>query len=85
MPSLIGSLRAALTVGRLLDRLVGALPLTGTRHPEAAALVRRGDDARRAGRVEEARQLYRQALDRARWAVGALRGQREWAGQAGAG
>jgi lipopolysaccharide biosynthesis regulator YciM len=84
MPSLIGSLRAALTVGRLLGRLVGALPLTGTRHPEAAALVRRGDDARRAGRVEEARQLYRQALDRARWDVGALRGLRELAVQAGA-
>lgn len=84
MPSLIGSLRAALALGRLLGRLVGALPLAGGGHPEAAALVRRGDEARRAGRPEEARQLYRQALDRARHEPGALRGLRDLAVQSGA-
>jgi lipopolysaccharide biosynthesis regulator YciM len=84
MPSLIGSLRTALTLGRLAARLAGAWPLRRPGHPEAAALVRRADEARRGGRVEEARQLYRQALDRARWDLGALRGLRDLAVQAGA-
>ncbi|HXG16991.1 MAG TPA: tetratricopeptide repeat protein [Calidithermus sp.] len=84
MPSLIGSLRTAVALGRLLHRLAGAWPRSGRAHPEAAALVRRGDEARRAGRGDEARQFYRQALERNRYEPGALRGLRDLAIQAGA-
>src|SRR2546425_12549127 len=61
MPSLISSLSLVTSVGRALFRILGAAPLTPSDDPEAAALVRQGDEAYRAGRPDDARRLYRQA------------------------
>ncbi|HSE93295.1 MAG TPA: tetratricopeptide repeat protein [Methylomirabilota bacterium] len=79
MPSL-----SFLTVaGRFLARIVGAAPLTGAEDPEASALVHRGDEAYRAGRRDEARRCYLDALGRRKHDVDALRGLRTLAIDAG--
>ena len=77
MPSLIASLRTLSFIGRVLGRVLGALPLTPSDDPEASALVGAAEDARRAGRREEARRLYRQAVERRKNDVRALRGLRD--------
>src|SRR5919109_572517 len=83
MPSLLSSLGALSSFGRFLARVVGAVPLTRDEDPEAAALVRRADDAYRAGRRDDARRLYREALQRRRDDLAALRGLRTRAVDAG--
>lgn len=84
MPSLIPSLRLVMSLGRALLRIVGAAPLMPADDPEVAALVREGDEAYRAGRREDARRLYRQALTRRKSDLGALRGLRNVAADGGA-
>lgn len=84
MPSLMSSLRLLSTAGRFLARVAGAVPLAGGDDPEAAALVRRGDEAYRGGRREEARRCYLDALGHRRHDVDALRGLRTLAIDAGA-
>ena len=79
MPSLITSLHTLSLVGRAIGRIVGALPLASSDDPEASALSGAADDARRAGRREEARRLYRQAVERRKNDVRALRGLRDLA------
>jgi len=84
MPSLTSSLRALSTVSRVLARIVGAAPLTRAHDPEAAALVRKGDEAYRAGQPEQARRHYLEALGRRKTDADALRGLRTLAVDAGA-
>src|SRR2546427_1399950 len=79
MPSLITSLHTLSLVGRAIGRIVGALPLASSDDPEGSALSGAADDARRAGRREEARRLYRQAVERRKNDVRALRGLRDLA------
>src|SRR5438552_8289338 len=79
MSSLITSLRTITFVGRILGRVLGALPLTPNDDPEASALVGAAEDAWHAGRREEARRLYRQAVERRKNDVRALRGLRDLA------
>lgn len=76
MPSLITSLRVLASIGRLVARVVGTRPLVADADPEVARLVAAGADALRAGHRDDARRLYRQALERDRHAVAALRGLR---------
>jgi len=83
MPSLRSSLGLLSAAGRLLARIVGVAPLAGGDDPEVAALVRRGDEAYRSGRREEARRCYLDALGRQRHDVDALRGLRSLAIDAG--
>ncbi|MGH7355925.1 MAG: tetratricopeptide repeat protein, partial [Candidatus Rokuibacteriota bacterium] len=72
-------------LGRRLLRLVGAgeAPATGADDPEAADKVRRADAARGAGRLEEARTLYRYVLQRWPAHATAHRGLRDAAWAAG--
>src|SRR5881296_1078952 len=77
MSSLITSLRTITFVGRVLGRVLGALPLTPNDDPEASALVGAAEDAWHAGRREEARRLFRQAVERRKNDVRALRGLRD--------
>src|SRR5262249_25037553 len=77
MSSLITSLRTITFVGRALGRVLGALPLTPNDDPEASALVDAAEDAWRAGRREEARRLFRQAVERRKNDVRAMRGLRD--------
>ncbi len=84
MPSLMASLRVLSKAGRILARVVGAAPLGGGEDPEAVALVRQGDEAYRAGRREEARRCYLDALGRYKHDIDALRGLRTLAADAGA-
>lgn len=79
MPSLIASLNLLGSIGRALARLIGAAPLAPANDPEVAALVRQAAEAARAGRREEARRLYRQALGARKNDAGALRGLRDLA------
>lgn len=84
MRSLIISPRKPLaSLGRALGRLLGASPLARAEDSEGAALVRQGDEAYSAGRREEARRLFREALERRRHDPGALRGLRRLAVDAG--
>jgi lipopolysaccharide biosynthesis regulator YciM len=83
VPALLPSLRLLTSVGRVLARVIGTAPLTHPEDPETTALVRRADEARRAGRGDEARRLYREALDRQN-DLSALRGLRDLATQGGA-
>jgi lipopolysaccharide biosynthesis regulator YciM len=83
MPSLIVSVRALAALGRMVARILGAAPLAPPVDPAVAELVRRGDDAVRLGRPEDARRLYREALERDRHHVAALRGLRDLAVNAG--
>jgi tetratricopeptide (TPR) repeat protein len=71
-------------LGRGLTRLVGVAPLVGAEDPEVAALVHRAEAAERAGRRDEARALYQEALGRRPDDLGALRGLRGLAAAAGA-
>jgi lipopolysaccharide biosynthesis regulator YciM len=82
VPALLSSLRLLTTVGHVLARIIGAAPLTRPEDPEATALVRQADEARRAGRSAEARRLYGQALERRKTDVAALRGLRDLAVEA---
>lgn len=75
---------ALTSLGRGLARLVGAAPLVAAEDPEVTALVRRAEGAERAGRPEEARALYQEALARRPGDLGALRGLRGLAARAGA-
>jgi tetratricopeptide (TPR) repeat protein len=84
MPSLTASLGVLSAAGRLLARVIGAAPLSRTPDPEAAALVREGDEAYRAGNREHARRCYLEALGRRKSDLGALRGLRAVAVDAGA-
>lgn len=84
MRALISSLAVLASLGRALARGLGAAPLAAPDDPEAARLVRDGDDAYRAGRLDQARELYRQALERRTTDAGALRGLRTLAVDAGA-
>jgi lipopolysaccharide biosynthesis regulator YciM len=77
MPSVLSSLRLLSAVGRLLARVIGAAPLGAPEDPEVTALARRAEEARRTGRREEARRLYRQVLDRRKNDMTALRGLRD--------
>jgi lipopolysaccharide biosynthesis regulator YciM len=79
MPALPSSLNALASVGRLLARVVGLEPLTPAATAEVAELIRRADDANRAGRRDEAAHLYRQALTHNRNEAAALRGLRDLA------
>ena len=79
MRSLIPSLGALTSFGRMLGRLLGAVPLAPAEDPETAALVRQADEAYAAGRPEDARRFYRQALERRRSDPAALRGLRRLA------
>jgi lipopolysaccharide biosynthesis regulator YciM len=79
MPSLIPSLSLVTSVARALLRILGAAPLTPSDDPEVAELVRQGDEAYRAGRRDDARRLYRQALTRRKNDLDALRGLRNLA------
>lgn len=79
MPVRLSSLNALASVGRLLARVVGAAPLTPAATAEVAELNRRAGEASRAGRREEAAQLYRQVLIHHRNDVTALRGLRDLA------
>ncbi|HEY3067567.1 MAG TPA: tetratricopeptide repeat protein [Methylomirabilota bacterium] len=62
---------------RLLEEFLGSPPDIAGEDPETAALLRRADDARRAGRRDEAAALYRDVLRRRRGDVAALRGLRD--------
>jgi lipopolysaccharide biosynthesis regulator YciM len=84
MPSLIASLRLIGSLGRLVTRIVGAAPLASKQDAEVSALVRQAGEAARAGRRDEARRLYRQALATHKNDVGALRGLRDIAVELGA-
>jgi len=65
-------------VWRTLERLLGTPAEVGAGDdPEAIALLRRADDARRAGRRDEAAGLYRDTLRHRRGDVPALRGLRD--------
>jgi lipopolysaccharide biosynthesis regulator YciM len=83
MSRLLASLGALRSLGRLLARVVGAVPLTRDEDPETTALVHRADEASRSGRRDEARRLYREALARQRNDLAALRGLRALASDAG--
>lgn len=79
MPSLLTSLHTLTLIGRVVGRIVGALPLAPSDDPEASALVSAAEEARRAGRREEARRLFRQAVERRKNDARALRGLRDLA------
>jgi lipopolysaccharide biosynthesis regulator YciM len=83
MRTLISSLGVLAPVSRVLGRVLGAWVPARAEDPEVAALVRRGDEAYEGGRRDEARRVYRQALDRRRNEPGALRGLRRLAVDAG--
>lgn len=83
MSSLTSSLRLLSAASRLLGRLVGPSRLV-REDPEAAALVRQGDEAYRAGNRDRAQRHYRDALARRKNDVGALQGLRALAVDAGA-
>jgi len=80
----MSSLNTILSLGRVVGRILGALPLAPAEDPQAAALVTAAEDARRAGRRDEARRLYRQGLEHRRNDVRALRGLRDLAVEADA-
>jgi lipopolysaccharide biosynthesis regulator YciM len=75
------SLSALLTLGRqLAERLRGRPPVrAGDDDPQARDAMRRADEARRGGRIEEARTLYRYILQRWPYHADALRTLRDLA------
>jgi lipopolysaccharide biosynthesis regulator YciM len=83
MPSLLSSLSAVSSVGRLLARVIGVVPLLPEEDAETRALAGRADEALRGGRRDEARRLYREVLERRRNDLTALRGLRTLAADAG--
>jgi len=77
------SLRTLLTLGRHALRLAGRpRAATGADDPQAADSLRRADAARRAGRRDEARTLYRHVLQRWEANPAALRALRDLAVEA---
>lgn len=83
MSALLSSLNLLTSVGRSLARVIGAVSLTRPEDPEITALVRRAEEAMRTGRRDEARRLYREALDRRKTDLPALRGLRGVAADSG--
>jgi len=81
--SVLASLRALVSLGFDLRRLVAGRGAASADDPRTAEVLARADEARGAGRREEAGTLYRQALDQRRGHPGALRGLRELAVEAG--
>lgn len=83
--TLLGSLRTLLSVGLRLTRLLdlGRAPAPGADDAQSLELLRRADGARQAGRREEAGTLYRQILQFRKNHLGALRGLRDLAAEAG--
>jgi lipopolysaccharide biosynthesis regulator YciM len=83
--TLLSSFRTLLSLGfdlkRLLDRRRASAP--DTDDPETAALLARAAEVRRAGRHQEAATLYRQILQTRKNHLGALRGLRDRAADAG--
>ncbi|HSF02086.1 MAG TPA: tetratricopeptide repeat protein [Solirubrobacterales bacterium] len=79
MPVLLSSLNALASVGRLIGRAIGAVPLTRAASAEVAELLRRAGEADRAGRRDEAAHLFRQVLGHRRNDVTALRRLRDLA------
>jgi lipopolysaccharide biosynthesis regulator YciM len=68
---------------RLLARVLPA-PAAPPEDPEVVAALREAAEARRAGRTDDARRLYRRVLDRSATELAALRGLRDLAIEAGA-
>ncbi|MBI1848256.1 MAG: tetratricopeptide repeat protein, partial [Candidatus Rokubacteria bacterium] len=65
-----------LDLGRSLSRIFGGATTSPKEDPEAAELARRAAEAHQAGRRDEARRLYRQALRVSPQSLAALRGLR---------
>ncbi|MBI3634679.1 MAG: tetratricopeptide repeat protein [Candidatus Rokubacteria bacterium] len=82
MTSLLPSLRTLLDVGRDVVRLFRTPP-TAFDDPQSTELARQAAEARRAGRPDRARALYRQVLDLHRNDLQALRALRDLAADAG--
>jgi len=81
----LASLRTLVSVGLGLKRLLdlGRAPAPGAADAQTLELLRRADEARQAGRPEEAGTLYRQILQSRKNHLGALRGLRDLAAAAG--
>jgi lipopolysaccharide biosynthesis regulator YciM len=81
----LASLRTLVSVGLGLKRLLdlGRAPAPGAADAQTLELLRRADEARQAGRREEAGTLYRQILQSRKNHLGALRGLRDLAAAAG--
>jgi lipopolysaccharide biosynthesis regulator YciM len=78
----LSSLRSLLSAGREVVRLFRT-PATVFDDPQSAELSRQAAEARRAGRPERARALYRQVIDLHRNDLAALRALRDLAVEAG--
>lgn len=83
--TVLASLRTLVSVGLGLKRLLdlGRAPAPGAADAQTLELLRRADEARQAGRREEAGTLYRQILQSRKNHLGALRGLRDLAAAAG--
>ena len=82
--TLLASLRTLMSVGfGLRDLLPRPAPAPAQDDPLTLELLRRADEARAGGRSQEAGTLYRQILQTRRSHLGALRGCRELAVEAG--
>ena len=83
--TLLASLRTLMSVGLGLKRLLDLrpAPAQGGDDPQTLALLKRAEEARAAGRREEAGTLYRQVLQARKSHLGALRGLRDLAVEAG--
>ncbi len=83
--TVLASLRTLVSVGLGLKRLLdlGRVPAPGADNAQTLELLRRADEARQAGRREEAGTLYRQILQSRKNHLGALRGLRDLAAAAG--
>lgn len=84
MPSLIRTLRALSSLAGIVNRLLGGRrPEPSGADSRVAALMAMADDARRAGRYADAQSLYREALQRNRYHLPALRALRDLAVESG--
>lgn len=83
--TVLASLRALVSVGLGLKRLLdlGRAPAPRADDAQTLELLRRADEARQAGRREEAGTLYRQILQSRKNHLGALRGLRDLAAATG--
>jgi lipopolysaccharide biosynthesis regulator YciM len=81
--TLLASLRTLVSVGLNLRRFLPLRPAPAQDDPQTLELLRRADEARVAGRVQEAGTLYRQVLQTNRNHLRALRGLRDLAAEAG--
>jgi lipopolysaccharide biosynthesis regulator YciM len=75
--------RVLSSLTRALARVLGA-PAAPPDDPEVVAMMREADEARRTGRPDDARRIYRRALDRRKNEPSALRGLRDLAVETGA-